>query len=117
LDRYFAGHGYRAATVANGRQMREVLANHCVDLIVLDLMLTGDDGLTLGRNLRRRHSSGRPRRSCSCGRCGLCAQIRIGLDAALLREAGKCGHAKRKRGLEVASDALPIEGYGLLPTS
>ena len=52
LDRYFAGHGYRVTTVANGRQMREVLANHRVDLIVLDLMLPGDDGLTLCRNLR-----------------------------------------------------------------
>ena len=52
LDRYFAGHGYRVTTVPNGRQMREVLANHRVDLIVLDLMLPGDDGLTLCRNLR-----------------------------------------------------------------
>lgn len=41
LDRYFAGNGYRVTTVANGRQMREVLANHRVDLIVLDLMLPG----------------------------------------------------------------------------
>ena len=52
LDRYFVGNGYRVTTVANGRQMREVLANHRVDLIVLDLMLPGDDGLTLCRNLR-----------------------------------------------------------------
>ena len=52
LDRYFAGNGYRVTSVANGRQMREVLANHRVDLIVLDLMLPGDDGLTLCRNLR-----------------------------------------------------------------
>ena len=52
LDRYFAGNGYRVTSVANGRQMREVLANHRIDLIVLDLMLPGDDGLTLCRNLR-----------------------------------------------------------------
>jgi len=39
-------------TVANGRQMREVLASHRVDLIVLDLMLQEDDGLALCRNLR-----------------------------------------------------------------
>src|SRR4030081_3665061 len=56
LDRYFAGHGYRVTTVANGRQMREVLANHRVDLIVLDLMLPGDDGLTLCRTLRANKS-------------------------------------------------------------
>src|ERR1700759_4688683 len=52
LDRYFAGNGYRVTSVDNGRQMREVLANQRVDLIVLDLMLPGDDGLTLCRNLR-----------------------------------------------------------------
>jgi two-component system OmpR family response regulator len=52
LDRYFAGNGYRVTSVANGRQMREALANHRIDLIVLDLMLPGDDGLTLCRNLR-----------------------------------------------------------------
>jgi two-component system OmpR family response regulator len=52
LDRYFVGNGYRVTTVANGRQMREALANHRIDLIVLDLMLPGDDGLTLCRNLR-----------------------------------------------------------------
>jgi len=52
LERYLAGSGYRITTVANGRQMREVLASHRVDLIVLDLMLPGDDGLALCRNLR-----------------------------------------------------------------
>ena len=36
LDRYFVGNGYRVTTVANGRQMREALANHRVDLIVLE---------------------------------------------------------------------------------
>ena len=38
--------------VTNGRQMREVFANRRVDLIVLDLVLPEDDGLTLCRNLR-----------------------------------------------------------------
>jgi two-component system OmpR family response regulator len=52
LDRYLAGSGYRVTTVANGRQMREVLTSHRVDLIVLDLMPPGDDGLMLCRNLR-----------------------------------------------------------------
>src|SRR6201992_1705112 len=52
LDRYFAGNGYRVTSVASARQMREALASHRIDLIVLDLMLPGDDGLTLCRNLR-----------------------------------------------------------------
>ena len=44
--------GYRVSTAADGRQMRRILKESKVDLIVLDLMLPGDDGLTLCRDLR-----------------------------------------------------------------
>ena len=44
--------GYRASTAANGHEMRRILKNDTVDLIVLDLMLPGEDGLTLCRQLR-----------------------------------------------------------------
>lgn len=44
--------GYRVATAGNGTQMRAALAREPVDLIVLDLNLPGEDGLTLCRNLR-----------------------------------------------------------------
>jgi two-component system, OmpR family, response regulator len=43
---------FRVSTAADGGEMRDVLAAHAVDLIVLDLMLPGQDGLTLCRNLR-----------------------------------------------------------------
>jgi len=42
----------KVVAVGNGRQMRSALAAHVIDLIVLDLMLPGDDGLTLCRELR-----------------------------------------------------------------
>jgi two-component system OmpR family response regulator len=42
----------RASVAANGRQMRAVLEQQHVDLVVLDLMLPGEDGLTLCRDLR-----------------------------------------------------------------
>jgi two-component system OmpR family response regulator len=44
--------GYRVSTAADGRQMRRILNESNVDLVVLDLMLPGDDGLALCRDLR-----------------------------------------------------------------
>ncbi|MGA0565316.1 response regulator [Ancylobacter sp. VNQ12] len=46
--------GFRVSTVANGRDMRRELVDSDIDLIVLDLMLPGDDGLSLCRELRGR---------------------------------------------------------------
>jgi two-component system, OmpR family, response regulator len=49
---YLERNGMRAEAVADGRAMREALANGRFDLVILDLMLPGEDGLTLCRNLR-----------------------------------------------------------------
>lgn len=45
--------GFRVTSAQDGREMRRVLADTNVDLIILDLMLPGTDGLTLCRELRR----------------------------------------------------------------
>ncbi|GGC64254.1 response regulator [Undibacterium terreum] len=52
LASYLRKNGIQASTAANGRQMRAVLEEGPVDLIVLDLMLPGEDGLVLCRELR-----------------------------------------------------------------
>lgn len=44
--------GFRVSTAADGRQMRQRLRDHVIDLIVLDLMLPVEDGLALCRDLR-----------------------------------------------------------------
>jgi two-component system OmpR family response regulator len=49
---YLRNNGFRVSLAAEGRQMREMLDVARIDLIVLDLMLPGDDGLTLCRTLR-----------------------------------------------------------------
>ncbi len=54
LGRYLDRNGLRATTVADGRAMWQALDKGTFDLIVLDLMLPGEDGLTLCRNLRAR---------------------------------------------------------------
>lgn len=52
LATYLEKNGMRATVAANGRQMRALLEQHNFDLVVLDLMLPGEDGLTLCRELR-----------------------------------------------------------------
>jgi two-component system OmpR family response regulator len=54
LRQYLERHGLRVSTAADGRAMRQVLETARVDLVVLDLMLPGEDGLTLCRDLRTR---------------------------------------------------------------
>ncbi|MBC7984209.1 MAG: response regulator [Candidatus Obscuribacterales bacterium] len=52
LASYLEKNGCKVTTVADGRQMRAALETTAIDLIVLDLMLQGQDGLTLCRDLR-----------------------------------------------------------------
>jgi two-component system OmpR family response regulator len=52
LGRFLEKHGCRVTTAQDGRTMRAALGDWSIDLIVLDLMLPGEDGLTLCRELR-----------------------------------------------------------------
>ncbi|HET7569320.1 MAG TPA: response regulator [Gammaproteobacteria bacterium] len=54
LSTYLRNNGYRVSAAANGREMRELLEPAAPDLVVLDLMLPGEDGLSLCRDLRSR---------------------------------------------------------------
>ncbi len=56
LAEYLDANGYRTRAVADGREMWAALEAGSFDLIVLDLTLPGDDGLTLCRTLRARSS-------------------------------------------------------------
>lgn len=52
LGNYLKQNGLRVSLAADGRQMRAFLERNVVDLIVLDIMMPGDDGLRLCRELR-----------------------------------------------------------------
>ena len=54
LREYLQKNGYRVTAVADGRAMWAALDAAGMDIVVLDLMLPGDDGLTLCRTLRAR---------------------------------------------------------------
>ena len=52
LARFLSREGYVVETANDGSEMRRVLARLPIDLIVLDLMMPGEDGLSLARALR-----------------------------------------------------------------
>ena len=52
VSRALTKEGFRVSTAADGRAMRKVLADARIDLILLDLMLPGEDGLALCRAIR-----------------------------------------------------------------
>ena len=54
LSEYLQKQGYRATVVADGKGLRAAIEKSRPDVVVLDLMLPGEDGLTLCRELRAR---------------------------------------------------------------
>jgi two-component system, OmpR family, response regulator len=54
LGQYLEKHEFRTTLVPDGKEMRRVMERSRVDLIVLDLMLPGEDGLSICREVRTR---------------------------------------------------------------
>ncbi|MEW6385832.1 MAG: response regulator, partial [Pseudomonadota bacterium] len=52
LADYLQRNGLRVSQADGGRAMRALMDTHAVDLVVLDVMMPGEDGLSLCRNLR-----------------------------------------------------------------
>jgi two-component system OmpR family response regulator len=52
LSKFMSRHGYRVSVAHDGNEMTQVLETSRVNLVILDLMLPGDDGLMLCRRLR-----------------------------------------------------------------
>lgn len=57
LVRYLTEQGFAVRAVGDSKAMDDVLARDDVDLLVLDLMLPGEDGLTICRRLRANNSA------------------------------------------------------------
>ena len=56
LERFLDEQGYRVRTVENVEQMDRLLARELFHLVVLDLMLPGEDGLSACRRLREKNN-------------------------------------------------------------
>jgi len=52
LKRFLTKQGFRVTTAADGAEMSQVMADWKIDLLILDLMLPGKDGLSICRELR-----------------------------------------------------------------
>ncbi|SON57053.1 Transcriptional regulatory protein OmpR [Hartmannibacter diazotrophicus] len=55
LQRFLAAQGYRVTTAGNAAEARRKLELIAFDLIVLDVMMPGEDGLSLAASLNRTH--------------------------------------------------------------
>jgi two-component system OmpR family response regulator len=53
LAKYLAKNGLRVSTANGGVEMRQQLRTATIDLVVLDIMMPGEDGLSLCRSLRQ----------------------------------------------------------------
>ena len=56
LERYLTEQGFQIRTAANADQMDRLLTRESIHLIVLDLMLPGEDGLSICRRLRSQNN-------------------------------------------------------------
>ncbi len=52
LQRFLTGHGFHVRAVADGKQLNRYLQREPYDLLVLDLMMEPEDGLSVCRRLR-----------------------------------------------------------------
>lgn len=80
LHDFFTQRGFRVSIACNGSEMRKTLQSWDIDLVILDLMLPGDDGLAL------------------------CREIRDGSDLPIIMLTAVTGEADRIVGLEVGAD-------------
>lgn len=88
LAEYLGTHGYEVAQAACGAAMREAIEKSLPDVVLLDVNLPGEDGLTLARFLRER------------------------FDVGIIMVTAATGVADRVAGLEVGADdyvAKPFE--------
>lgn len=52
IAEYLADHDLRVTAVATGKALEAVLAEHAIDVILLDLRLAGEDGMQIARRVR-----------------------------------------------------------------
>jgi two-component system phosphate regulon response regulator OmpR len=81
LQSYLQEMGFQVVVAADGEQLETLLAKQKIDLLVLDLMLPGEDGLSLCRRLRGK-----------------------GLDVPIIMLTAKGGDVDRIVGLELGAD-------------
>jgi two-component system, OmpR family, response regulator len=54
IGEFLRGHGFEVHLADGGKAMRALLEQHAVDVVILDVMMPGEDGLSLARSLADR---------------------------------------------------------------
>jgi two-component system OmpR family response regulator len=54
LSEYLSANGMRVSTASSGRESMKVLSEESIDLVILDLRLADEDGMSIARDLRDR---------------------------------------------------------------
>jgi DNA-binding response OmpR family regulator len=80
MGEYLADNDLRVTTASTGAEMSKVLAESVIDLVILDLRLSGEDGMQLARQLREKS------------------------EIPVIIVTGKRDEADRVMGLEIAAD-------------
>src|SRR5258707_4782367 len=62
IAKYLRTNACNVTTATDGREMIRAMTDHRVDLLILDVMLPGEDGLSLCRKVRADHHAHRARR-------------------------------------------------------
>jgi len=84
---YLGENDLRVTTVATGADMETALAEHAVDVVVLDLRLAGEDGMQLAKKLRER------------------------TEIPIIIVSGRKDEADRVMGLEIGADDYVIKPF------
>ena len=58
IRKYLEKHDFKVDTVQDGARMRDIVARNSYDLVILDLTMPGEDGLSLARYLRANFAVG-----------------------------------------------------------
>ena len=58
LAEYLGGHGFTVRAAAGGAELRQLLADAPADIVILEVAMPGEDGLTLARFLRQQGGVG-----------------------------------------------------------
>ena len=58
VEEYLSMNGFRVSTAESGATVRRIVAEQAVDLVVLDVRMPGEDGLSLARHLREHYPVG-----------------------------------------------------------
>src|SRR4051812_31805816 len=80
LAQYLARNGLRVSKAADAEEARQVLAAYAIDLILLDVMMPGEDGLSL------------------------CAKVRATTGTPVILLTAKAEETDRIVGLEIGAD-------------